>query len=186
MPNRCCILRISLRMRRRRAASRLESGSSRSRTSGFGNQGPRQCDTLLLAARKLAGHAFFIAHKANETQILHDFSVNLVLGLLFDGESVRHVVIHRHGGKYGVILKYNADVPVLGRHLIYPPVPEVHIAGARGLEACDHAQEGGFSATRGSEKGYHFAFFDFYGKIVHRGDGAEFLGQIIYADINHF
>ena len=77
------------------------------------------CDghTLLLAAGKLARQVLFIPHHAYLLQSMARFfrHFRLIHAHLFHW--IKNILKHRHMRPYGIVLKYDANMPIFRRHI---------------------------------------------------------------------
>ena len=67
---------------------------------------------------------------------------------LTQAQAKRHVFAHRHVRVQGIALKHHRDVAVLGVQVVHHPVINGDIPARDLLQTRQHAQQGGFAATR--------------------------------------
>ena len=57
----------------------------------------------------------------------------------------------------------------MGGHIVDPLLAEEEIAALNGVEARDHAKQGGLAAAGGAQQGEKFTFLDIQGNAVQGG-----------------
>ena len=111
--------------------------------------------------------------------------VHLGLGLLQVAQSEGDVLIHRHIGPEGVVLKQEAHLPLVGRHIDprlavkHHGVPDGDPAAGGGLQPGDHPQGGGLSAAGGAQKGDKGVVRNDHAQVVHGVELAPALGHVL-------
>ena len=131
------------------------------------DEGPGQCDTLLLAARQLGGPALGEVGQPDDLQQFVDPLADLGLVLLAAPRSVRDVVPHRHVREQRVVLEHGVDVALVRWHPRDVDPLEPDRAFGRSLETRDHPQRGRLPAAGRAEQREELA----------RGDGEVRLGD---------
>ena len=177
--------RISTRICSRRRASRLDRGSSSSRTCGRDDEASRQGDALLLPAGEAGGGAARQLGEPDEAEGLHHAPVQLRGADLADAEAVGDVLVDVQVGKEAVGLEDRGRLALVGRQKGHVVAADEDAAARRQLEAGDHAQRGGLAAARGPEQGHELAAGDLDvgvpdGRHVVAGLGVpEYLGDLL-------
>ena len=135
---------------------------------GTAHDGAAEGDALTLAAREGAGLSVKVLGDAENGGGLHDLLMDDVLFLMGGLEGKGHVLIDRHMGVEGVVLKDHGDVAVAGFHVVDDDVVDAEFPGRDIFETCDHAQGGGFPATAGADKDNELTVTDLHIKVVDR------------------
>ena len=111
------------------------------------DQGPRQGDALLLAARELRGLALLVARELDELERLADALRISRLRSFRAPEPEGDVVEDVQVREEGVVLEDAVDVALVRRRLGDVGAVQEDLAGGRLLEAGDHAQGRGLPAA---------------------------------------
>ena len=124
------------------------------------DKGPGQGHPLLLAAGQLAGLALCQMGNLYQLQGLVHLGLDLLGRNLPGLEAVGYVFPDGQVGENGVVLEHHADVPLVGGHVVDPLVAEIEVAALDGVEARNHAQQGGFAAAGGAKQREEFSLLD--------------------------
>ena len=129
---------------------------------GVVDQGPCDGHPLLLPAGQGVRLALFKASQLHQGEHLGHTALDLVLGNLFDGQTVGHVVKHCHVGEQGVILEHGVHVPLIGLLALHPFPLHLDDAGGGILKPGDHPQGGGLAAAGGPQQGEELPLLDLH------------------------
>ncbi len=169
MPSLCCSDFISVRIVSRSVASRLESGSSRSRSCGL-DQSARERHPLLLTARQVARPPPEKLPDLDEIGGGADAAERLLARRLLEAEREQDVVAHGHVRVERVGLEDDADVAVPGLDLIDDMTVKQKLAAARQIDAGEQKETRRLAAAGGTEKRDELAVLD---GQVHVGDDLD-------------
>ncbi len=141
------------------------------------HQRARQRDALALPAGKCIGLAFAQTFEPHQREHLAHAGRDLLLGqpLLLQAEG--DIALDREMGKQRVALEHHVDRAPIGRHCRDVCPIEQDAPLARGLEAGQHAQQGGLAAAGGTEQREELPFVDVERNVCDRGDPAEALAH---------
>ena len=135
-------------------------------------------DALALAA----GEGFWLSQKklleAENRRRLVDPLLDLRLGEFPELEPERHVLVNAHVRVERIVLKDHGDVAILRRHVVDALVADENLAAGNLFEASDHAECGGFPASRGADEHDEFAVGDFYVEVPDGGDVFAFVAGV--------
>ena len=137
---------------------------------GFTHDGAADGHTLALAAGERLGLALEIFGDVEDLCRFTDFLVDFFFGELAQLQRKGHVFVHGHVRIQRVVLEDHRDVAILRRHVVDQAVADVELALGDLLEACDHAQRGGFSTAGGADQHDEFLVGDFQVKVLNRDD----------------
>ena len=134
-------------------------------------------DALLLAARELIGIAVGELRQLDELEHLLDAGIDLGGAAMRHLEAEGDVVAHRHVGEQRIGLEHHADLALMRLQVGHVLAIDADRAARRGLEAGDHAQDRRLAAAGRAEQGQELASLDLEVGALHRGVGAEGLGE---------
>ena len=97
-------------------------------------------------------------------------ALNLFLGGLVQFQAESHVIKHRHVRIKRVVLEHHGDFPILRRHIVDQLVADKQLALGDLLQARDHTQGRGLTATGRADKNDKFLILDFQIEIRNRSD----------------
>ncbi len=118
----------------------------------LGDQRSRQRNPLLLPARELPRQPSLEAVEVHHLKRPAHPRARLVPGYVSDVEAERHVLLNGQMREQGKMLKYHADVAMIGRYLVHAPAPEPDVPGRRVFKPGDDPEDGCLSApTRAQE-----------------------------------
>ena len=117
---------------------------------GLDDQGPRERDSLLLAAGKLGGLAVGVFEHLYRIERGHGLFLLFCFCQVADFQAERDVVVDRHVWPEGVALKNHAGVAFVGGGVCNVSVVEIDRAFGGVDEARDHAQKCCFTAAGGA------------------------------------
>ncbi len=148
---------------------------------GLPDNGAAEGHSLALSARKRFGFSVEIGLDAQDLCRLVDARVNIRLAVLPEFQSEREILVDRHVGVEGVVLKDHGDVAIFRRDIVHDLAVDADGASRNIFEPGDHPEHGGFAAAGGADEddellvlnrdvdvpdGGHFA-------VVHFGDLLE-------------
>ncbi len=146
---------------------------------------PPDRHSLPLAAGKLLRLAVEQVLQAEDLGGLLHPGVDLLFRDLPDLQAEAHVVPDVHVRVQGIALEHHGDVPVLRRHVVDERVADVDLAGADGLEACDHPQRRRLAAARRTDEHGEFLVLDGDRQVVDGLDRAPLLDDVLEGDGSH-
>ena len=131
---------------------------------GMNDDCPCQCNTLLLAAGELGRHTIRILVYFDHLQDFISLAVTLCFRNLSGFQSVGYIIPNGHMRENSIVLKNHAHVSAVGGDVVdYFPVNQ-NFPGFYGVEADNHSQQGGFSASRWPQKCKELSRFNLGGK----------------------
>jgi len=101
----------------------------------------------------------------------------------FEGKS--HVLRNAHVRIEGIILENHGHISVLGRFLIHHAIAYEDLAAADFLQPGNHAQDRGFTTTRGTNQHDELVIVDLQIDAVDNLHTAVFLDDFLQFDICH-
>jgi hypothetical protein len=148
------------------------------------DQGTRERCALLLPVRQLARH---VAENVLDLQQPTDRSdpCGHLSASGFRAQPARDVVLRRHVGKQGKVLKGHADPAPFRRRTDNGPTADQDIPVVRLEHASDHAQQHGLAAARGPEYCDDFARLDRQGQVIRTADRTECLADGVEFETRH-
>ncbi len=147
------------------------------------DEGARERDALLLAARELARLALLVARELHQRERLGDRLGALALRDLLVLEPEGDVVGHVEVREERVALEHGVDVAAVRRRLRDVLAVEQDAPAGRPLEARDHAQRRRLAAAGGPDHGEELARRHVHVDAVDRDDvGAERLDELLEPD----
>ena len=149
------------------------------------HDGATHGDTLTLPARELAWIAVQEGMQAQNTCCHIDPLGNHLCWLFGQQQRKRHVVAYRHVRVERIVLEHHGDVTLFGWHVVDTLFPNINIAARDFFETRDHAQQGGFAATRGANKDAKFAIGDIHADTLNDVCAAKVLVYLTYGDAGH-
>ena len=134
---------------------------------GAPHDGAAEGDTLALTARQGAGLTLQKLGNAQNTGGLGDLFVDDILGYFgcFEGEG--QVLVDRHVGVQGVVLEHHGNVPIPGLYVVDDDPVDAQLPCRNILQSCDHAQGGGFSASRRAHEYNEFLVLYLHVEVAH-------------------
>ena len=120
---------------------------------GLLDQGPRQRDSLLFSARKLAGETARQLFKTDGPENFFELCLDHFFGQLLELQGIGDIVVHCHVWPDRIILKHHADGPLLGGNVdacgrtIHLGFANVNFSVARFLQTSDTPQNGALAAA---------------------------------------
>ncbi len=149
------------------------------------DEGARQGDALLLAARELARQALAELFEPHHAQRLGDLALDRSRIELPHAQAEGDVLRHGEMREEGIALEDEAGIAVIGRDVGHVALAEQDAARRRLDEAGDEAQRRRLAAARGAEQDQELALVDLQRDILHRLVAAEFLAQILETQARH-
>ena len=149
------------------------------------DDGTADGDALALTAAQLAWLAIEQRRDFQHRRCLGDLARDLLRRGADVAQAERHVLPHRHVRIEGVVLEHHRDAAVAWPHRVDARVSEMDLAGARRLEAGDHAQQGRFAAARRAQEDGELARRDFQRQVANDLHMAESLGDLPQAQVGH-
>ncbi|MNW64821.1 hypothetical protein D3C74_431380 [compost metagenome] len=104
----------------------------------------------------------------------------------FHLQAKSNILIHRHVLEQRIVLEHKADLPLLGRKIIYRLAMKNNLAAVRRLQSCQHAQNRGFAPAAWTEQPNQMAFGNAEVDVLHRVKISEMLIESpdLYMHIN--
>ena len=137
--------------------------------AGLNDESTGQSNTLLLTAGEFVGLPVCQMGDLHQFQSLVNPAVHLRLGGFPGLQAVGNIFPDCQMGENSIVLEYHTDVTLVGSHIIDTLFAEIEVAAFDGVEACDHTQQGGFTAAGGTQQGKEFTFPDVQGNSVQSG-----------------
>src|SRR5690606_21339075 len=131
------------------------------------NNGTRKGNARLLPARKLRGQLLLAAGKPDHFQGPANLAGNLGLGYVAVFQPERDIVENILVWKQSIALEDQPDIALVDRHVVNAPPADRNPALGDVDQARDRAQNGGFAASRGSEKRDETSLCDCQGQITY-------------------
>ena len=132
--------------------------------------------TLALAAGQRLGLTVQILGDVQDLRRLTHFFVDLSFGDFLQLQREGHVLIHGHVGIEGIVLEHHGDIAILGFHIVHQLVADPQLTGADILQARDHPQRGGFTASGGAYQHDEFLVGDLQVELLDRHNA--FVGDL--------
>ena len=142
-------------------------------------------DTLPLPTRELLRLALEELSDAEHPADLVHASLDLLLGDVPQLESEGDVVVHAHVRIERVVLEDHGDIAILRGDVVDDTLADEDVAARLLLESGEHAQRGGLAAARRSDEHEELAVAHGDVQVVHRGDIAELLEDVVVGDGRH-
>ena len=158
---------------------------------GFRCQGSGDCDTLLLSAGELCRVTLVEFLDFKHCKHFLDPCLDFGLGPFEVLESEGDVLVNGHVRPQCVVLEQESDVSLCGREVDlllrveYDRVSDGDAALGRCLEAGDHSQRGGLSASGRTEQNDEFAVFDDHVQVFDRCEFLESFRYMFKYDFRH-
>ena len=124
------------------------------------DDGARERDALLLAARQTLRQAVLILRNLHDVENLVDFLLHLTLRDLAELQAVLDILTHRQMRENRIALEHHADVALVRRDVVDDLVVEADLAALDGVESGNHAQERRLSTARRPQERKKFAVLD--------------------------
>ena len=90
-----------------------------------------------------------------------------------------HIVSDRHMGKYGIVLENHAHISLIRRHVIHHPSSHRDGSSFNGIKPDNHAEQGGFTTARRSQKSKKFSRLHRQRQPVNHCIAAIFLDHMV-------
>jgi len=145
---------------------------------GPGGERPGQGHALPLAAGELVRVAPGQPLELHQREQLLHPRLHLGPGALADPERKGDVVPHGHVAEEGVVLEHQPHVPVAGAPAVDGRAAVADLAGVRGLEAREDAQERGLAAAGGAEERGQLALGQGQAHVLEHGVLPEALAHV--------
>jgi hypothetical protein len=142
----------------------------------------RERHALLLPARELAGFAIFQAHKLDERKRVGDAAGDFALGDPAHAQAVADIGRHVHVREQRVVLKHDADLAPIRRHIRDPLAVDGDLAAVRHQKAGDEVEQRGLAAAGWPQQRYQLAATDQQRDVIERGNLAETFGHPLELD----
>jgi hypothetical protein len=124
------------------------------------HDGAAHGDALALAAGERAGIALQQLVEAEDARGVLDALVDLALRRVAQTQREGHVLRHRHMRVERVLLEHHGDVALFGRNVVDDLGADGDLPARDAFEPGEHAQQGGLSASRGTDQNDEFAVLD--------------------------
>ena len=130
------------------------------------HNGAANRNALPLAAGQCLRLAVQILCDAENLRRLIYPAIDLALRYLAQFQRKGHILTDRHMGIQRIALEHHCNIPVLWLNFVHALVVNIQFALGYFFKACDHAQGGGFSATRRTNKHDKFLIRNLQIKIL--------------------
>ena len=105
---------------------------------------------------------------------------------MFKAQGEGNIFIHAQVREERVTLKNRIYLAFIRRKRKNIPAVEKDRSHIRRVESCNDAQEGGFSATRRTQKGEELSFLNFYTHVIESFKRTVSSGYVLYSNVKTF
>ena len=84
-----------------------------------------------------------------------------------------------------VLLEHHGNITLAGVQVVDQFAVDVNLAGLKAFQPCNHAQQGGFSAARRSDKDQKFTLQDINAQVMNDLDITVIFLDVAYGDTSH-
>jgi len=127
---------------------------------GVAHNGPANGYPLALTARELCGPALQHRVKPQHYCGFVDLALNLGLGHFGVFQTKRHVGVDRHVRVQSIGLKHHGTTSIGCANVVDHFAIDQELSTGGFVQSSDHAQQGGFAATRWAHEDHELAVFD--------------------------
>ena len=141
-----------------------------------------QGHALLLATGQLFGAAVCEILQLDQRQRIAHAGLDLGLGNAAGAHAVSHVLRHRHMREQGIVLKHDADLSTVRRHLGDQIAVDEKLSLIGLQKARNQVQKRGLAAAGRAQQGQELSLADLQPDGLQRGGLAEGLGDTVDLD----
>jgi hypothetical protein len=150
------------------------------------HDGPSHCDTLPLPSRELFGFSVEKFMDPEDVGCLLHTPVDLFFGKLAHFQPESEVLPDIHVRVESVVLKDHRDIPILGRDVVHQTIADIDLAGCHRLQAGDHPERCGLTASGGPHQHCKFLVLDFNAQAINCRHRLELFRHIFQNHTCHF